>query len=161
MLNARHGEVGDNGVIDHPPKVNLDEMPYSYFQPAVALHITDSTDTSATLNIGDAKVVVQSGGLGAYPSTGSVKKKLTRLAAIQLMSLKHADASGNIILGLDADFDKLSSYVADMNQELKTFLESPMPKERWKQRKPMYQKKVKKEVKLHPLLGGFTPKKGR
>ena len=77
------------------------------------------------------------------------------------MSLKHADASGNIILGLDADFDKLSSYVADMNQELKTFLESPMPKERWKQRKPMYQKKVKKEVKLHPLLGGFTPKKGR
>lgn len=118
------GEVGVIGAVDHPPKVNLDELPYSYFQPA------------ATLNIGDAKVIVQSSGLGVYPPIGTVKTGLTRLEEIQSMSLKHLDVTGGKILKTD----------------------SPVPKERWKQRKPMYEKKAKKEVKLYPLLGGFTGK---
>lgn len=51
------------------------------------------------------------------------------------------------------------NYVSGMNKELKTYLDSPTPKQRWKQRKPMYQKKTKKEVKLHPLLAGLTGKR--
>ena len=69
--------------------------------------------------------------------------------------------------GLDADFDGNSDginvmvvYAAEMSEQFGDFLDSPMPKERWKQRKPMYQKKAKKEVKLHSLLGCFDKKRG-
>ncbi len=60
--------------------------------------------------------------------------------------------------GNSVRMNTIVNYVSEMSKELKTFLDSPMPKERWKQRKPMYQKKVKKELKLHPLLAGFTGK---
>ena len=89
-------------------------------------------------------------------STGAIP--VSRLEAIQMMSLKHiqelrGDFDGNSVI-----LNTIVNYVSEMSKELSAFLGAPMPKERWKQRKPMYEKKAKKEVKLHPLLGGFTGK---
>lgn len=75
-----------------------------------------------------------------------------------MMCLKHiqelrGDFDGNSVI-----LNTIVNYVSEMSKELSAFLGAPMPKERWKQRKPMYEKKAKKEVKLHPLLGGFTGK---
>lgn len=146
--------AGDMVIFGNTPKVNMDETPYSYFPTQVPVY----HDTVACLNVEGATITIHPGGLVAtFPDrTGAIP--VSRLEAIQMMSLKHIQELRGDFDGNSVRMNTIVNYVSEMSKELKTFLDSPMPKERRKQRKPMYQKKVKKELKLHPLLAGFTGK---